>query len=102
MRRFRNRGGVRQARDAELVLLGELYVALAKLGLDVQLRDAIPGLTVRMYRAGDRPVSGYVVLHGTHFTWWRVDNNHPTSDVQGAARRIVDYLRSDLWREAGS
>lgn len=90
-----------RSRDVELVLLGELYVALAKLGVDVQLRDAIPGLTVRVYRDGERPICGYVVLHGFHFTWWRVDNNHPATDVTGAAQRIVDYLRSDLWRGTG-
>lgn len=87
-----------QSRNVELVLLGELCVALAKFGVDVQLRDAIPGLTVRVHRAGERPVSGYVVLHGFHFTWWRVDNNHPATDVAGAAQRIVEYLRSDVRR----
>ncbi|URM95292.1 hypothetical protein LUW76_13745 [Actinomadura madurae] len=91
------------ARDRELVLLGELYVALAKLGLDVQLRDAIPGLTVRAYGVRGQQVSGYVVLHGgTRFTWWRVDNTHPAEDITGAARRILDYLQSDSGQGAGS
>ncbi|WP_344264059.1 hypothetical protein [Actinomadura napierensis] len=78
------------------MLLGELYVALAKLGADVQLRDAIPGLTVSAVREGSRPVAGYVVLHGgTRFTWWRVDSNHTASDIEGAARRIMEFLEGE-------
>lgn len=88
--------GASAGRDGELVLLGELYVALAKLGADVQLRDAIPGLTIRLVRDGAPAVAGYVVLNGgRRFTWWRVDNNHPASDVEGAARRIIETLQSD-------
>ncbi|NEA22191.1 hypothetical protein [Actinomadura bangladeshensis] len=82
-------------RDRELVLLGELVIALAKLGVDVKLRDAIPGATFRATRADGRQVYGYVVLKGgTHFTWWQVDHTHPATDVQGAARRILESLQS--------
>ena len=91
-----------ESREAELVLLGELQVALSKLGMDVQLRDVAPGLTIRVHRDGDRSVSAYVVLRGSHFIWWQVDNHHPATDVTGAAERIIDYLRSDAWRGAGS
>ncbi|MFD0902511.1 hypothetical protein [Actinomadura sediminis] len=84
------------------MLLGELYVALAKLGAEVQLRDAIPGLTVRLVRDGAPAVAGYVVLKGgERFTWWRVDNAHPATDVEGAARRIMETLRSDPPRGHG-
>ncbi|MFI0454008.1 hypothetical protein [Actinomadura sp. 6N118] len=83
--------------DHELWLLGELCKALAQRGIVVQLRDAIPGLTVTTPRG----VSAYVVMNGPRFTWWRVDNSHPVSDIDGAARRIAMFLRQGEQSGAG-
>jgi hypothetical protein len=96
----RGSGGVmcgERSKDRELRLLGELCVALAGLGVaGLQLRDAVPGMTVSMGRDAGGGVSAYVVInHGMRFSWWSVEHSHPVSDVEGAARSIVEFLRQD-------
>ncbi|QXJ22987.1 hypothetical protein AGRA3207_004074 [Actinomadura graeca] len=82
------------SRDAELRLLGNLCRALVKRGHFVQMRDAIPGLTITRSGGTVRDVVAYVVLSRDkrHFSWWRVDNAHPLTDVDGAAEQISAFL----------
>jgi hypothetical protein len=80
--------------DRELRLLGELCRSLARLGLGVQIRDARPGLTVTRSRDAAEGSTAYVTLSpsGTRFVWRRVDDNHPASDIDGAAQRIAVFV----------
>jgi hypothetical protein len=83
------------SKDRELVALGQLCRSLAKLGFGVQLRDALPGLTVTRSQDTAEGTAAYVVISrsGHRFTWWRVDNSHPISDVDGAAQHIADFVQ---------
>jgi hypothetical protein len=90
-------GGVmcgESGKDRELRMLGNLCVALARLGVaGMQLRDAVPGVTVSLDRDGSAGVAAYVVIHhGARFSWWSVGHSHPISDVDGAAQAIVEFL----------
>jgi hypothetical protein len=82
-------------RSQELELLVELCRLLGKHGCGVEVRDAIPGLTVTSSPVSSANAEAYVVINGTRFTWWRVDSNHPVSDVEGAAQRIAAFLRRE-------
>ncbi|GAA2083236.1 hypothetical protein GCM10009780_21800 [Actinomadura alba] len=83
------------SKDRELRLLGDLCVALAKLGYPgIQFRDALPGLIVSANRDGSGGAAAYVVIHhGARFSWWSVQHHHPVDDVDGAAQAIVEFLR---------
>jgi len=82
------------SRDAELRVLGDLCRALVKRGLCVQMRDAIPGLTVTRPGGTALEVIGYVVVSRRkgEVSWWRVDNLHPVTDLDGAAERITAFM----------
>ncbi|MFC4054605.1 MULTISPECIES: hypothetical protein [Actinomadura] len=82
------------SRDAELRVLGELCRALVKRGLYVQMRDAVPGLTVTRTGGTALDIIGYVVVnrHKREISWWRVDNVHPVADLDAAAERITAFM----------
>jgi hypothetical protein len=86
---------VQNEADKELQLLGMLCRALAKQGLGVQLRDALPGLTVTRRPDISEGTGAYVMVNPSRlrFAWWRVDNSHPVSDIDGAAMRIAAFVR---------
>jgi hypothetical protein len=81
--------------DRELRLLSELCRSLARLGLGVQIRDARPGLTITRSWDATEGSTAYVTLSpsGTRFVWRRVDDSHPASDIEGAARQIAVFVR---------
>ncbi|WP_412515537.1 hypothetical protein K8Z49_26730 [Actinomadura madurae] len=82
------------SRDAELRVLGDLCRALVKRGLYVQLRDAVPGLTVTRRGGTATDVIGYVVVNRRkgEVSWWRVDNLHPITDLDGAVDLISAFM----------
>jgi hypothetical protein len=82
------------SRDAELRVLGDLCRALVMRGLYVQMRDAIPGLTVTRPGGAALEVIGYVTVNRRtgQVSWWRVDNLHPVTDLDGAAERITAFM----------
>ena len=82
------------SRDAELRVLGDLCRALVRRGLYVQMRDAIPGLTVTRPGGTSLDVIGYVVVNRRkgEVSWWRVDNVHPVTDLDGAADLITTFM----------
>ena len=86
--------GPSRSRDAELRVLGDLCRALVRRGLYVQLRDGIPGLTVTRTGGASLDVIGYVVVNRRkdEVSWWRVDNLHPVTDLDGAAERITAFM----------
>ncbi|MFD0689023.1 hypothetical protein [Actinomadura fibrosa] len=92
------------SRDTELRLLGDLCRALARRGVCVQMRDAIPGLTIARPGGTALEVIGYVVISKTkgQFSWWRVDNLHPVSDVDGAAEQITAFIADPTPRQPSS
>ncbi|MFA1548806.1 hypothetical protein [Actinomadura chokoriensis] len=75
-------------------MLGDLCRALVGRGLYVQLRDAIPGLTVIRPGGTALDVIGYVVVNRRkgEVSWWRVDNLHPVTDLDGAVERITAFM----------
>ncbi|MCW2919385.1 MAG: hypothetical protein JWN52_7453 [Actinomycetia bacterium] len=75
----------------ELRLLGELCRELAQRGMGVQMRDALPGLTVRTTTPGVY-VWVFVSVSGRHFIWRRADSRHSVDDVAGAAQEIVCFV----------
>lgn len=75
----------------ELRLLGELCKELAQRGMGVQMRDALPGLTVRTTTPGVY-VWVFVSVSGRDFVWRRVDSRHSTNDVPGAAQEIARFV----------
>ena len=79
------------SRDRELGLLGELGRALGQLGLGVQVRDGVPGLTVSTSTPG-KYVWVFVSESGRNFTWRRDDSKHPVDDVRGAAVEIAKFV----------
>jgi hypothetical protein len=87
-------------RDKELRVLTELCRHLAKRGVGVEVRDAIPGLTLHAKPSAGGGALAYVVINGSHISWWRVGHNHPISDVEGAAERIESFLRRPV-RDGG-
>ena len=90
-------------REPQLRLLGDLCRSLAALGVGVQMRDALPGLTVNPEPGAPSGVGVYVFVSasGRDFIWRSAGNRHPVSDIDNAARRIADYVRQDQ-RSAGS
>lgn len=82
------------SRDAELRVLSDLCRALVKRGLYVQMRDAIPGLTVTRPGGTAMDIVGYVMLNRRkgEISWWRVDNLHPITDLDGAVERITAFM----------
>ncbi len=80
------------SRDTELRVLSDLCRALVRRGLYVQMRDAVPGLTITGGTATD--VIGYVVVNrrSGKISWWRVDNLHPVTDLDGAADLITAFM----------
>ncbi|MFB4299709.1 hypothetical protein [Actinomadura sp. NTSP31] len=81
-------------RETELRLLGDLFRALVRRGVCVQMRDAIPGLTITRLDGTAADVIAYVVVNRRTggFSWWRVDSFHSLRDVDGAADRITAFL----------
>ncbi|MFI0374513.1 hypothetical protein ACH35V_42215 [Actinomadura sp. 1N219] len=82
------------SRDGELRVLGDLCRALVMRGLCVQMRDAVPGLTITRAGGTTADVVGYVVVNRRkgEVSWWRVDNVHPVTDLDGAAERITAFM----------
>ncbi len=82
------------SRDDELRVLGDLCRALVRRGLCVQMRDAVPGLTVTRPGGTSLEVIGYVVVNRRkgEVSWWRIDNLHPVADLHGAAERITAFM----------
>ncbi|TDD75320.1 hypothetical protein E1293_28480 [Actinomadura darangshiensis] len=75
-------------------MLGDLCRALVAHGLCVQLRDAIPGLTITRTGGTTLDIVGYVVVNRRkgQVSWWRVDNLHPVNDLDGAVERIIAFM----------
>ncbi|MEU8117623.1 hypothetical protein AB0C21_02825 [Spirillospora sp. NPDC049024] len=82
------------SRNAELLVLTDLCRALVKRGLCVQMRDAVPGLTVIRPGGTSLDAIGYVVVNRRkgQVSWWRVDNLHPVTDLDGAVERIIAFM----------
>lgn len=82
------------SRDGELRVLSELCRALVGRGLCVQMRDAVPRLTVTRPSGTATDVVGYVVVNRRRgeVSWWRIDNLHSVKDLDGAVDRITAFM----------
>lgn len=82
-------------KNEQLRLLGDLCRSLAVFGVGVQMRDAVPSLTVSADQAAPASVGVRVLVDtsGADFTWRPDDDRHPVSDIEGAARRIAECVQ---------
>ncbi|MGI8335751.1 hypothetical protein ACRYCC_37875 [Actinomadura scrupuli] len=71
--------------------------------MSVQLRDAIPSLTVNADPAAPPGVGVYVLVStsGAEFVWTAAGNRHPVSDIEGAARRIAAFVHEQQRQTSG-
>lgn len=90
-------------RGSHARLLGDLCRSLTTLGMGVQMRDAIPSLTVNADPAAPPGVGVYVLVStsGAEFVWTAAGIRHPVSDIEGAARRIAEFVRDEQRRASG-
>ncbi|MFC4006135.1 hypothetical protein ACFOY2_02805 [Nonomuraea purpurea] len=72
-------------------LLVRLRDRLVKLGVRAELRDNKSALMVYKPEPG-RPVWVFVGYGGAYYSWQYVERRHPTSDVEGAAIVLAEYI----------
>ena len=75
----------------ELRALAALCKELHRVGVGSELRDSLPGLAVRTSTPG---VYVYVFINttGRWFVWHTTIQQHPISDVTGAAKQIQAFM----------
>ena len=75
----------------ELRALAALCKELHRVGVGSELRDSLPGLAVRTSTPG---VYVYVFINttGRRFVWHTTIQQHPISDVAGAAKQIQAFM----------
>lgn len=84
----------------EIRLLSGLATALAARQVKVELWERFPGLAVSTAVPGVS-VWVFVSTTGRWFAWQEAERYHPVSDPEGAADRIVAYVR-DRGRQWGA
>jgi hypothetical protein len=89
-------------RDPGLRLISGLCRELAKLGLNVGMSDARPAVVIRTGLINP-PLWITVDASGEFFEWRDADEQHPVTDLAGAAARIAEHIRNrDLGPTGGS
>ncbi|MFF0864112.1 hypothetical protein ACFYUV_20295 [Nonomuraea sp. NPDC003560] len=78
-------------REAEGIMLVRLRDRLTGLGVNAELRDNNSVLLVH------RPVEGlpvwvFVGYGGAYYSWQNAEKRHPTSDPEGAANVLAEYV----------
>jgi hypothetical protein len=82
---------VEASTSLEVALLAELRAALTEHMIRSELRASIAALAVETSKPGAyRWV--FVAFGGRYFSWDNADQQHPVSDVEGAARRIAEQI----------
>jgi hypothetical protein len=72
-------------------MLVRLRDQLTNLGVNADLRDNNGALLVRKPEPG-LPVWVFVGYGGTYYSWQNAERRHPTSDPQGAANVLAEYI----------
>ncbi|MFI6919966.1 hypothetical protein ACIBIZ_08430 [Nonomuraea spiralis] len=82
--------GFPQSQD-EGVMLVRLRDRLTGLGVNAELRDNNSVLLVHR-SAGGLPVWVFVGYGGAYYSWQNAEKRHPTSDPEGAANVLAEYI----------
>ncbi|MFD1547882.1 hypothetical protein [Nonomuraea guangzhouensis] len=77
--------------DEEGDLLIRLRDQLTNLGVNAELRDNNSALMVHRPQPG-LPVWVFVGYSGAYYSWQSAEKRHPTSDPEGAAYVLADYI----------
>lgn len=72
-------------------ILVRLRDQLTNLGVNAELRDNNSALMVHKPEPG-MPVWVFVGYGGAHYSWHNAERRHPTSDVEGAANVLAEYI----------
>ncbi|MEV4224759.1 hypothetical protein [Nonomuraea sp. NPDC049725] len=64
---------------------------LVSLGVNAELRDSNTALMVHRPDPG-LPVWVFVGYGGTYYSWQNAEKRHPTSDPEGAANVLAEYI----------
>ncbi|MDH2426869.1 hypothetical protein PYR91_15655 [Sphaerisporangium sp. TRM90804] len=75
----------------EAVKLVELRDAVARLGLQTEIRESMPALVVHSPDMG-LPVWVFVGYGGAYYSWQSAEKRHPVGDVAGAAMALAEYV----------
>ncbi|MEU1725347.1 hypothetical protein [Nonomuraea sp. NPDC005692] len=78
-------------REAEGIMLVRLRDRLTGLGVNAELRDNNSVLLVHR-PAGGLPVWVFVGYGGAYYSWQNAEKRHPTSDPEGAANVLAEYV----------
>ncbi|MEV4372584.1 hypothetical protein AB0J71_36310 [Nonomuraea sp. NPDC049637] len=78
-------------RENEGSMLVRLRDRLAGLGVNAELRDNNSVLLVHR-PAGGLPVWVFVGYGGAYYSWQSAEKRHPTSDPEGAANVLAEYV----------
>ncbi|YCK35887.1 hypothetical protein ACNF49_17920 [Actinomadura sp. ATCC 39365] len=82
--------GFMQGQD-EGIMLVRLRDRLTGLGVNAELRDNNSVLLVHR-PAGGLPVWVFVGYGGAYYSWRSAEKRHPTSDPEGAANVLAEYV----------
>ncbi|MBF8185983.1 hypothetical protein ITP53_09540 [Nonomuraea sp. K274] len=72
-------------------LLVRLRDKLTNLGVNAELRDNNSALMVHKPVPG-MPVWVFVGYGGAYYSWQNAERRHPTTDVEGAANVLAEYI----------
>ncbi|MFG1705645.1 hypothetical protein ACFLIM_20860 [Nonomuraea sp. M3C6] len=72
-------------------MLVRLRDQLTNLGVNADLRDNNSALLVRKLEPG-LPVWVFVGYGGAYYSWQNAERRHPTSDPEGAANVLAEYI----------
>jgi hypothetical protein len=72
-------------------MLVRLRDQLTNLGVNAELRDNNSALMVHKPEPG-MPVWVFVGFGGAYYSWQTAEQRHPTSDPEGAAKLLAEYI----------
>ncbi|MFC4588772.1 hypothetical protein ACFO8L_21970 [Sphaerisporangium corydalis] len=84
-------GGMTREVPDEGTKLLRLHEHLTGLGVDAELRAAMPALLVHRPDVG-LPLWVFVGYGGAYYSWQSAEKRHPVTDAAGAAMVLADYI----------
>ncbi|SDK70114.1 hypothetical protein [Nonomuraea jiangxiensis] len=72
-------------------MLVRLRDQLTRVGVNAELRDNNSALMVHKREPG-MPVWVFVGYGGAYYSWQNAERRHPTSDVEGTANVLAEYI----------
>jgi hypothetical protein len=84
-------GGMIPEVPDERAKLLRLHEQLTGLGVDAELRAAMPALLLHRPDVG-LPLWVFVGYGGAYYSWQSAEKRHPVADAAGAALALADYI----------